>query len=108
MLVKWQHNAYDNVTDTIGSGFDYLNDKTGLENKDYTMMALNQGANLLQPTPEQPIQHAPVGQGISKPNMDLTQTDGLLSSVPPATDNRLPKSRAKLHDWQVNLLLSKL
>jgi len=78
-------NAYDNVTDTIGSGFDYLNDKTGLENKDYTMMALNQGANLLQPTPEQPIQHAPVGQGISKPNMDLTQTDGLLSSVPPAT-----------------------
>ena len=78
-------NAYDNVTDTIGSGFDYLNDKTGLENKDYTMMALNQGANLLQPTPEQPIQHAPVGQGISKPNMDLTQTDGLLSSVPPMT-----------------------
>ena len=78
-------NAYDNVTDTIGSGFDYLNDKTGLENKDYTMMALNQGANLLQPTPEQPIQHAPVGQGISKPNMDLTQTDGLLSSLPPMT-----------------------
>ena len=78
-------NAYDNVTDTIGSGFDYLNDKTGLENKDYTMMAMNQGANLLQPTPEQPIQHAPVGQGISKPNMDLTQTDGLLSSVPPMT-----------------------
>ena len=77
--------AFNSVTDTIGSGFDYLNDKTGLENKDYTMMALNQGANLLQPTPEQPIQHAPVGQGISKPNMDLTQTDGLLSSVPPMT-----------------------
>ena len=82
---KMATNAYDNVTDTIGSGFDYLNDKTGLENKDYTMMALNQGANLLQPTPEQPIQHAPVGQGISKPNMDLTQTDGLLSSLPPMT-----------------------
>ena len=77
--------AFNSVTDTIGSGFDYLNDKTGLENKDYTMMALNQGANLLQPTPEQPIQHAPVGQGISKPNMDLTQTDGLLSSLPPMT-----------------------
>ena len=54
------------------------------------MMALNQGANLLQPTPEQPIQHAPVGQGISKPNMDLTQTDGLLSSVPPATTTAYP------------------
>ena len=83
-------NAYDNVTDTIGSGFDYINDKTGLENKDYTMMTLNQGANLLQPTPEQPIQHAPVGQGISKPNMDLTQTNGLLSSVPPATTTAYP------------------
>ena len=87
---KMATNAYDNVTDTIGSGFDYLNDKTGLENKDYTMMALNQGANLLQPTPEQPIQHAPVGQGISKPNMDLTQTDGLLSSLPPATTTAYP------------------
>lgn len=78
-------NAYDNVSDTVGQGFDWLNDKTGLENKDYTMLALNQGANLLQPTPEQPIQHAPVGQGISKPNMDLTKSNGLLSSLPPMT-----------------------
>ncbi len=77
--------AFNNVTDTVGQGFDYINDKTGLENKDYTMMALNQGANLLQPTPPEPIKHAPVGQGISKPNMDLTKTDGLLSSLPPMT-----------------------
>jgi hypothetical protein len=78
-------SAFNNVTDTVGQGFDWLNDKTGLENKDYTMLALNQGANLLQPTPEQPIQHAPVGQGISKPNMDLTKSNGLLSSLPPMT-----------------------
>jgi len=26
-----------------------------------------------------------VGQGISKPNMDLTKSDGLLSSLPPMT-----------------------
>ena len=78
-------NAYDNVTDTVGQGFDYINDKTGLENKDYTMMTLNQGANLLQPTPNEPIAPAPVGQGISKPNMDLTKSDGLLSSLPPMT-----------------------
>lgn len=77
--------AFNSVTDTVGQGFDWLNDKTGLENKDYTMMALNQGANLLQPTPTQPIQHAPVGQGISRPNIDLTKTDGLLSSLPPLT-----------------------
>ena len=78
-------NAYDNVTDTIGQGFDYINDKTGLEKKDLTMMTVNQGANLLQPTPQQQIQHAPVGQGISKPNVDLTKSDGLLSSLPPMT-----------------------
>ena len=82
---KMATNAYDNVTDTIGQGFDYINDKTGLEKKDLTMMAVGQGANLLQPTPQQPIQHAPVGQGISKPNMDLTKSDGLLSSLPPMT-----------------------
>lgn len=83
-------NAYDNVSDTLGQGFDYLNDKTGMENKDYTMMAMNQGANLLQPTPQEPITPAPVGQGISKPNMDLTKTDGLLSSLPPATTTAYP------------------
>ena len=77
--------AFNSVTDTVGQGFDWLNDKTGLENKDYTMMTVNQGANLLQPTPTQPIQHAPAGQGISKPNMDLTKSDGLLSSLPPMT-----------------------
>ena len=78
-------NAYDNVTDTIGSGFDYINDKTGMENKDWTQMGLNQGINSMQPNPEQPIQHTPMGHGISRPNMDLTQSDGLLSSLPPMT-----------------------
>ena len=83
-------NAYDNVSDTVGQGFDYLNDKTGMENKDYTMMAMNQGANLLQPTPQEPITPAPVGQGISRPNMDLTQSDGLLSSLPQANTTAYP------------------
>ena len=85
-------NAYDTVGDTVGQGFDYLNDKTGMEDRDYTMMAMNQGANLLQPTPtpNEPIAPAPVGQGISKPNMDLTKTDGLLSSLPPTTTTSYP------------------
>ena len=82
---KMATNAYDNVSDTVGQGFDWLNDKTGLEKKDYTMLGLNQGANLLQPTPQEPITPAPVGQGISKPNMDLTKPKGLLSSLPPMT-----------------------
>jgi len=78
-------SAFNNVTDTVGQGFDWLNDKTGLENKDYTMLAMNQGANLLQPTPQQPIQHASM-EGISKPmgNTPPNQS-GLLSSLPPMT-----------------------
>jgi hypothetical protein len=82
---KMATNAYDNVSDTLGQGFDYINDKTGLEKKDLTMMTVNQGANLLQPTPQQKIQPAPAGQGISRPNVDLSQSDGLLSSLPPMT-----------------------
>jgi len=79
-------NAYDNVTDTIGSGFDYLNDKTGMENKDWTQMAMNQGINSMQPDPQQPIQASPMGQGISRPNVDLSQSQGsLLSSNPMAS-----------------------
>jgi hypothetical protein len=87
---KMATNAYDNVSDTVGQGFDWLNDKTGLEKKDYTMLGLNQGANLLQPTPQEPIAPAPVGQGISKPNTDLTKPQGLLSSLPPATTTAYP------------------
>jgi len=75
-------NAYDNVTDTIGNGFDYLNDKTGMENKDWTMIGLNQGMSAMQPTPEAPIQHAPMGSGISKPQVNPPQSTGLLSSNP--------------------------
>jgi hypothetical protein len=83
-------NAYDNVGDTLGQGFDWLNDKTGLEKKDYTMMTLNQGANLLQPAPPEKIQHASM-EGISKPmgNTPSNQS-GLLSSLPPATTTAYP------------------
>ena len=82
--------AFNSATDTIGQGFDWLNDKTGLENKDYTMMTLNQGANLLQPAPPEKIQHASM-EGISKP-MGKTPSNqsGLLSSLPPATTTAYP------------------
>ena len=77
--------AFNGVTDTIGSGFDYLNDKTGMENKDWTQMAMNQGINSMQPDPQQPIQSAPMGQGISRPNVDLSQSSGSLLSSNPMT-----------------------
>ena len=82
-------DAFSNVGDTIGQGFDYVNDKTGMENKDWTMMGLNQGAQLMQPDPQQPIQAAPMGQGISRPNVDLTKTAGSLLTSNPLLQEKL-------------------
>ena len=78
-------NAYDTVGDTIGQGFDYLNDKTGMENKDWTELSLNQGAQLMQPDPQQQIQAAPMGAGISRPQVDLSKSSGSLLSSNPLT-----------------------
>ena len=74
--------AFNSVTDTIGSGFDYLNDKTGMENKDWTQMAMTQGINSMQPDPQQPITHA-VPQ-IMKQQYEPTQAqaEGMLTSNP--------------------------
>ena len=70
---------------TIGSGFDTVKDVTGLTNRDITMMGVNQGLSAMQPTPEAPIQHAPMGNGISRPNVDLSQSQGSLLSSNPIT-----------------------
>ena len=74
--------AFNSVTDTIGGGFDYLNDKTGMENKDWTQMAMTQGINSMQPNPQQPITHA-VPQ-IMKQQYEPTQaqSEGMLTSNP--------------------------
>ena len=82
-------DAFSNVGDTVGQGFDYINDMTGMENKDWTMMGLNQGAQLMQPDPQQPIQAAPMGQGISRPNVDLTKTAGSLLTSNPLLQEKL-------------------
>ena len=72
--------------DAIGQGFDYINDKTGMENRDWTQMGLNQGMNALaQPEQQQQIQAAPLGQGISRPQVDLSQSGGSLLSSNPMT-----------------------
>ena len=71
--------------DTIGQGFDYMNDMTGMENKDWTQMAMNQGINSMQPDPQQQLQAAPMGAGISRPNVDLSQNAGSLLSSNPLT-----------------------
>ena len=93
---KMATNAYDNVTDTIGQGFDYINDKTGMENKDWTQMGLSQGINAMQPDPQQPIQAAPMGQGISRPNVDLSKSAGSLLTSNPLLQEELRKRQGLL------------
>ena len=88
--------AFNSVTDTIGSGFDYVNDKTGMENKDWTKMGLSQGAQLMQPDPQQPIQAAPMGQGISRPNVDLSKSAGSLLTSNPLLQEELRKRQGLL------------
>jgi len=82
-------SMFGGVGDTIGQGFDYVNDMTGMENKDWTQMAMNQGINSMQPDPQQPIQAAPMGQGISRPNVDLSKTAGSLLSSNPLLQDEL-------------------
>ena len=82
-------SMFGGVGDTIGQGFDYINDKTGMENKDWTQMGLSQGAQLMQPDPQQPIQAAPMGQGISRPNVDLSKTAGSLLTSNPLLQDKL-------------------
>ena len=82
---------FDSIGDTFGQATDYLSDFTGLDRGDVSGLALNQGANLLQPTPPKPIQHATMEQGISRPNASSTKTAGsLMSSLPPATTTAYP------------------
>ena len=74
-----------NISDTVGQGFDYINDKTGMENKDWTQMAMGQAQSSMQPDPQQQLQAAPMGQGISRPQVDLSQSPGSLLSSNPLT-----------------------
>ena len=53
------------LSSTIGGGFDSFKDATGLTNRDVTVMGVNQGLSAMQPQPQQQIQHAPIGTGIS-------------------------------------------
>ena len=70
------------LSSTIGGGFDSLKDATGLTNRDMSMMAINQGVNAMQQPQQQQIQHAPMGTGISQPQVDLAQGVPTMNSNP--------------------------
>jgi hypothetical protein len=67
------------LSSQIGGGFQ---DMTGLTNRDMSMMAINQGMSAMQPQQQQQIQHAPMGTGISQPQVDLAQGVPTMNSNP--------------------------
>ena len=71
--------ASNGLSSQIGGGFQ---NATGLTNRDMSMMAINQGMNAMQPQPQQQIQHAPMGTGISQPQVDLSQGTPTMNSNP--------------------------
>ncbi len=73
------------IFDGLGGVTDSLSEFTGMDRGDVSSMALNQGASLLQPTPEEKIKHAPMGTGISRPQVDLSKSQGSLLSSNPMT-----------------------
>ena len=70
------------LSSQIGGGFDSFKDATGLTNRDVTMMGVNQGLSAMQPQQQQQIQHAPMGTGISQPQIDLAQGTPTMNSNP--------------------------
>ena len=65
---------------TIGSGF---TDLTGMTGQDVAQMGMREGlSQMATPTPEQQIQHTPMGTGIIQPNIDLAQGTPTMTSNP--------------------------
>ena len=71
--------ATGGLSSQIGGGFQ---NATGLTNRDMSMMAINQGMSAMQPQQQQQIQHAPMGTGISQPQVDLAQGVPTMNSNP--------------------------
>ena len=62
---------------TIGSGFSAVQDMTGITNRDMSSLAIQQAMQ-----PKQQMQAAPMGQGISRPQVDLSQGGSVMNSNP--------------------------
>ncbi len=74
--------AAGGLSSQIGGGFNAVQNATGLTNRDMSMMAINQGMNAMQPQQQQQIQHAPMGTGISRPQVDFSQGTPTMNSNP--------------------------
>ena len=70
------------LSSQIGGGFNAVQNATGLTNRDMSMLAINQGINAMQPQQQQQIQHAPMGTGISRPQVDFSQGTPTMNSNP--------------------------
>ncbi len=79
-------SMFGGVGNAVSSGMDGFTDLTGMTTQDLGGMAFNKGVNALaQPQQQQQIQAAPMGQGISRPQVDLSKSSGSLLSSNPTT-----------------------
>ena len=68
------------ISSSIGGGFTNL---TGMTGQDVAQMGMQEGIRqVATPTPEQEIQHTPMGTGITQPNIDLAQGTPTMTSNP--------------------------
>ena len=74
------HASMGGISSSIGGGFTNLPGMTG---QDVAQMGMQEGIRqVATPTPEQQIQHTPMGTGIVQPNVDLAQGTPTMTSNP--------------------------
>ena len=91
------NGGYGGVFDSFGDTMDAIGDFTGLDRGDVAQTGMITGAQMLaNPQQKKPIEHAPVNQGISRPQVDVEFNDGLLSSLPSGGANQLTPEQIEI------------
>ena len=91
------NGGYGGVFDSFGDTMGAIGDFTGLDRGDVAQTGMITGAQMLaNPQQKKPIEHAPVNQGISRPQVDVEFNDGLLSSLPSGGANQLTPEQIEI------------
>jgi len=91
------NGGYGGVFDSFGDTMGAIGDFTGLDRGDVAQTGMITGAQMLANQQQQkPIEHAPVNQGISKPQVNTKFNDGLLSSFPNGGANQLTPEQIEI------------
>ena len=91
------NGGYGGVFDSFGDTMGAIGDFTGLDRGYVAQTGMITGAQMLaNPQQKKPIEHAPVNQGISRPQVDVEFNDGLLSSLPSGGANQLTPEQIEI------------